>query len=110
MVNDREMYQVFINVLLNAVDSMDSGGTLFLKCDKLEEDGADWLRIGIRDTGCGISEDNLIRIFSRYFTTKSTGTGLGLSIVERIIAVHNGRIDVKSEVGKGTEFTIDLKI
>jgi signal transduction histidine kinase/DNA-binding response OmpR family regulator len=110
MVNEHEMYQVFVNVLLNAVDSMDSGGTLFLKCSKLEEDGTDWLRVGIRDTGCGISEDNLVRIFSRYFTTKSTGTGLGLSIVERIIAVHNGRIDVKSEVGKGTEFTIDLRV
>jgi signal transduction histidine kinase len=110
MVNEREMYQVFVNVLLNAVDSMDSGGTLFLSCSRPEEEGNDWLRIAIRDTGCGISEDNLIRIFSRYFTTKSTGTGLGLSIVERIIAVHNGKIDVKSEVGKGTEFTIDLKI
>ena len=110
MVNEHEMYQVFVNVLLNAVDSMDSGGTLYLNCSKLEEGNSDWLRISIRDTGCGIPEDNLARIFSRYYTTKSTGTGLGLSIVERIIAVHNGRIDVKSEVGKGTEFTIDLRI
>ena len=110
MVNDREMYQVFVNVLLNAVDSMDSGGTLSLKCEKYADDGGEWLRVSIKDTGGGISEDNLSRIFERYYTTKSTGTGLGLAIVERIVAVHNGRIDVKSEIGKGTIFRIDLKI
>ena len=110
MVNEREMYQVFVNIVLNAVDSMETGGTLRLGCARIENQEGDWLRLQFEDTGCGIPEDNLNRIFDRYFTTKQTGTGLGLAIVERIISVHNGKIDVKSEVGKGTTITIDLNI
>jgi signal transduction histidine kinase/DNA-binding response OmpR family regulator len=110
MVNEREMYQVFVNILLNAVDSMEEGGTLGLRCETVSEDEGDWIRLHFADTGCGIQEENLNRIFDRYFTTKQTGTGLGLAIVERIISVHNGKIDVNSEVGKGTTITIDLKL
>jgi signal transduction histidine kinase/DNA-binding response OmpR family regulator len=108
MVNEREMYQVFVNILLNAVDSMEVGGRLTLRCKMVSEDGRVWLRVQFEDTGCGIAEENLNKIFERYFTTKQTGTGLGLAIVDRIISVHNGRIDVQSKVGKGTVFTVDL--
>ncbi len=110
MVNEREMYQVFVNIILNAVDSMETGGTLGLKCELVSNDGENWIRLHVEDTGCGIPEDNLNRIFDRYFTTKQSGTGLGLAIVERIISVHNGKINVKSEVGKGTAITIDLSV
>jgi signal transduction histidine kinase/DNA-binding response OmpR family regulator len=110
MINEREMYQVFINIVLNAVDSMEVGGRLGLKCEILTDDGRDWLRVLFEDNGCGIPEDDIHRIFERYFTTKQTGTGLGLSIVERIVSVHNGRINVQSKVGKGTVFTIDLPV
>jgi signal transduction histidine kinase/DNA-binding response OmpR family regulator len=110
MVNEREMYQVFVNIVLNAVDSMETGGTLRLGCARIENQDGELLRLQFEDTGCGIPEDNLNRIFDRYFTTKQTGTGLGLAIVERIISVHNGKIEVKSEVGKGTTITIDLNI
>jgi signal transduction histidine kinase/DNA-binding response OmpR family regulator len=110
MVNDREMYQVFINVILNAVDSMEMGGKLGIECGLLAENADLWLRIRIEDSGCGIPEENVHRIFDRYYTTKQTGTGLGLAIVDRIVSVHNGRIDVQSAVGKGTTFTIDLPI
>jgi len=108
MVNEREMYQVFVNIILNAVDSMEEGGRLVIRCQKIKDAPGDWLRVRFEDTGCGIAEDDLHRIFERYFTTKQTGTGLGLAIVDRIIAVHNGRIDVQSKVGEGTAFTIDL--
>ena len=91
MVNEREMLQVFVNIILNAVDSMEKGGTLRLSCRQISEDEHDWIRLQFQDTGCGIPEDNLSRIFDRYFTTKQTGTGLGLAIVERIVSVHNGR-------------------
>ena len=110
MVNDREMYQVFVNIILNAVDSMEVGGRLGLRCDTVNEDARDWLRVQIMDNGCGISEENINRIFDRYFTTKQTGTGLGLAIVDRIISVHNGKIHVQSKVGEGTVFTIDLPV
>jgi len=110
MVNDREMYQVFVNIILNAVDSMEVGGRLGLRCDIVSEDARDWLRVQIMDNGCGISEENINRIFDRYFTTKQTGTGLGLAIVDRIISVHNGKIHVQSRVGEGTVFTINLPV
>jgi two-component system sensor histidine kinase HydH len=64
----------------------------------------------ISDTGCGIPENELPKIFERYYTTKETGTGLGLAIVERVIAAHNGRLTVESKVGEGTTFKIDLPI
>jgi signal transduction histidine kinase len=110
MVNDHEMYQVFVNIVLNAVDSMEMGGRLGLRCEIIPEEGHEWLRLRFEDNGCGISEDNLGRIFERYFTTKQTGTGLGLAIVERIVSVHNGRIHVQSKVGEGTVFIIDLPV
>jgi signal transduction histidine kinase/DNA-binding response OmpR family regulator len=110
MVNDREMLQVFINIILNAVDSMDRGGRLAIEVDKIFDDGRNWASISFKDTGHGIPEDKLNNIFNRYYTTKKTGTGLGLAIVERIVAVHNGRISVSSEVNQGTNFVIDLPV
>ncbi len=110
MVNEHEMLQVFINILLNAVDSMDKGGSLFIGLEEFSENGKNWVRISIRDNGHGIPEENLSLIFARYYTTKETGTGLGLAIVERIISVHNGRISVESAVNEGTIFTIDMPV
>jgi signal transduction histidine kinase len=110
MLNDREMYQVFINIILNAVDSMEVGGRLGLKGRSLTDDSGEWVRLEFEDSGCGIPEESINRIFSRYYTTKQTGTGLGLAIVERIVSVHNGRINVRSKPGEGTVFTIDLRI
>jgi two-component system sensor histidine kinase AtoS len=110
MINEREMLQVFVNIVLNAVDSMEQGGKLRLGCRKFADNEGEWLRLEFVDNGCGIPEENLNRIFDRYFTTKQSGTGLGLAIVERIVSVHNGRVNVKSKPGEGTTFTIDLRI
>jgi len=110
MVNDREMLQVFINIILNAVDSMDRGGRLTIEIDRISDDKENWARISFKDTGHGIPEDKINGIFARYYTTKKTGTGLGLPIVERIVSVHNGRISVSSEVNVGTEFVIELPL
>jgi two-component system NtrC family sensor kinase len=100
------LQQVFINIILNAMDAMPHGGTL--KID-LAENGTEAV-IRISDTGTGIKEDHLPRIFDPFFTTKGLGkgTGLGLSISYEIIKEHEGRIDVTSEVGKGTSFTISI--
>lgn len=110
MVNQNEMLQLFINILQNAIDSMDKNGKLTLDVQIFAEDDQRWLRVRIGDNGIGIPEEELSLVFSRYFTTKQGGTGLGLAIAERIILVHNGRIAVKSKVGDGTSFLIDLRI
>ncbi|MBD3166518.1 GHKL domain-containing protein [bacterium] len=99
--------QVFLNLIMNAVQAMDeSGGTLTLQT-RHEESRAS---IRISDTGTGIREDNLSKIFDPGFTTKGVGvgTGLGLSIVYRIVEQHNGKVTVESMKGEGTTFTVVL--
>ena len=81
-----------------------TGGTLNVKISP--DDG--FVRFDVSDTGSGISEENLSKIFEPYFSTKETGTGLGLAIVQKIVDVHNGSIDVKSTEGGGTTFTLKL--
>jgi signal transduction histidine kinase len=109
-VNDNEMLQVFVNIILNAVDSMDRGGKLSIEIERISDDHGNWISIAFIDTGQGIPEEQINDIFTRYYTTKKTGTGLGLAIVERIISVHDGRISVSSKVGTGTRFVVDLPI
>jgi two-component system sensor histidine kinase AtoS len=81
-----------------------NGGNLSVK---ISPDNG-FVRFDITDTGAGISEENLSKIFEPYFSTKETGTGLGLAIVQKIVDVHNGLIDVKSTEGDGTSFTVRL--
>jgi len=104
---DRVMLsQVFLNLATNSQDAMPEGGVIRIKV--YEEDGQ--CIIEFEDTGVGISQDKLSKIFEPFYTTKKPGkgTGLGLAMVELIINRHNGKIDVESEVGKGTKFTIKL--
>ena len=96
---------VFNNLFINAVQSMENkGGNLNVKISP--DDG--FVRFDITDTGYGISEENIPKIFEPYFSTKETGTGLGLAIVYKIIEIHHGTIDVHSREGSGTSFTIKL--
>jgi signal transduction histidine kinase/DNA-binding response OmpR family regulator len=108
-INKNEIFEAFINIMLNAIESMDKGGRLGMKIGPHPR-GEQYVHIEIKDSGCGIPKDELPKIFDRYYTTKDTGTGLGLSIVERVISAHNGRLMVDSEVGQGTTFKIDLPI
>ncbi len=100
--------QVFLNLITNALDAMPHGGTLTVRTLR---DG-DFVRIDFADTGGGIPEANLARIFDPFFTTKPAvkGTGLGLSVSLGIIQSHGGTIDVKSEMGKGSVFSVKLPI
>jgi signal transduction histidine kinase len=75
---------------------------------KAQKRGKEWVKISITDSGNGIGEQDREKIFEPFFTTKENGTGLGLSIVHKIIENHNGVIQVESEVGKGSKFTIFL--
>ncbi len=100
------LQQVFINIILNALDAMPGGGRLRVELSETPTEAV----VAISDTGTGIKEQHLPRIFDPFYTTKGVGkgTGLGLSISYAIINEHEGRIDVQSEVGKGTKFTIFL--
>jgi signal transduction histidine kinase len=96
---------VFNNLFINAVQAMgNEGGNLNVKITS--DDGV--VRFEVTDTGSGISQDNLSKIFEPYFSTKETGTGLGLAIVQKIVDVHSGAIDVESKEGDGTKFTVRL--
>jgi signal transduction histidine kinase len=95
---------------------MPQGGMLTIKTQQVRpplssEDGR-WLEISIADTGIGITEESRKRIFDPFFTTKKMGegTGLGLPICEKIIKEHSGRIEVRSEVGKGSTFSISIPV
>ena len=100
--------QVFLNLLVNAGQSIDGVGTITISTG-VDGDEA-W--IAVADTGCGIPAENLNRIFDPFFTTKPVGqgTGLGLSVSHSIVRKHGGRLDVESEVGRGTRFTIRLPL
>jgi PAS domain S-box-containing protein len=103
-----KLQQAFLNLCLNAIQSMTCGGCLTVFTRLLEGDAAGGIQIGIRDTGTGIKKEVVHKIFDPFFTTKQEGTGLGLAIVNRIIEAHNGKIYVESVEGKGTTFYINL--
>lgn len=107
---------LFLNLITNALDAMPQGGVLTVKTRQVSppfssEDGR-WLEISITDTGIGITEESKKRIFDPFFTTKKMGegTGLGLAICEKIVKEHSGKIDLESEVGKGSTFSILIPI
>jgi len=102
------MGQVLLNLLLNALEATPAGGTLTVSTETDKQ--ADRIRIGIRDTGKGISPEHIPLIFDPYFTTKGSGTGLGLAIVHKIVESHGGEVHVESEEGKGTTVTVVLPL
>jgi len=100
-----ELREVFVNMIVNAVDAMPKGGRLLITCRRVD----DRLQLHFSDNGMGMPEDVRQKIFEPFFSTKGAhGTGLGLSVSYSIIERHSGAISVISEPGKGTNFTIDL--
>lgn len=93
-----------LNLFVNAVQAMPDGGVLTVDIDA-EDNG---IVIRVRDTGSGIAQENLNRIFSPFFTTKQTGNGLGLAEVHKVVQAHSGSIEVQSEIGQGTVFVIKI--
>jgi two-component system NtrC family sensor kinase len=107
---------LFLNLITNALDAMPKGGVLTIKTRQglpspSLKDGR-WLEIAMTDTGIGITEESKKRIFEPFFTTKKMGggTGLGLAICEKIVKEHSGKIEIESEVGKGSTFLISLPV
>lgn len=107
-----QLNQVFMNLFINAAQAITEKGTILISTGVETKEGLEWVWIKIKDTGSGISPENMTRIFDPFFTTKpiGSGTGLGLSLAYGIINNHNGHIHVESEVGKGTCFTICLPV
>lgn len=106
--NAAELNQVFMNLLINASHAIEDRGTIKMVTE-IDDDN---LLVSISDTGKGIDEENLTKLFNPFFTTKSVGegTGLGLSISHGIVEKHGGNIYVESEVGKGTTFKVVLPL
>jgi two-component system NtrC family sensor kinase len=108
MADFDKLQQVFTNLTLNAIQAMSGGGKLTLRTSVADSQ----VRIDVQDTGCGISKENLSKLFTPFFTTKEkgSGVGLGLAVVRGIIERHKGEIKVQSEVGKGTTFSVYLGV
>jgi signal transduction histidine kinase len=105
-IDPAQIKQVLVNLCKNAIQAMTRGGTLTL-CTEAREDGVCLI---VKDTGGGIPQDLLSRIFEPFYTTKKKGSGLGLMIVQRIVRDHGGRIQLESNVGQGTTFRIWLPL
>jgi PAS domain S-box-containing protein len=114
-VDKNQMYQVFLNLFLNAIQAMPNGGELKIEVNPTvsysqDGPGQNFIKIVISDTGKGIPTNIIHRIFDPFFTTKPKGIGLGLSITYQIIKKHGGTIKVESKLEKGTSFIINLPV
>ncbi len=107
-VDPRTFERVIVNLISNALEAMEEGGTISVSVGLTEEGRKDRLELKVADTGPGIPQDKIDRIFDPFFTTKKDGTGLGLAISRRIMTAHRGTIQVESFPDAGTVFTIYL--
>jgi PAS domain S-box-containing protein len=105
-LDERLMKQALLNLVKNALAAMPGGGTLHLIAEHVEDE----VRLTVQDSGVGISEEALPKIFEPYFTTKENGTGLGLTITFKIVREHDGEITVSSRPEQGSSFTINLPV
>ena len=105
-VDATQLQQVLVNLVKNASQAMSTGGTLTLQTGE----SSDGVWVSVTDTGGGIPQEQINRIFEPFYTTKKKGSGLGLMIVQRIVRAHNGRIELESRVGRGTTFRVWLPL
>jgi len=106
MADPALMKRVFTNLITNAFQAMPNGGQLTIKAHSTEEA----MFISLQDTGVGVPEENLPKLFQPLFTTKPKGTGFGLPVCKRLVEAHDGKITVESKVGKGSTFTVKLPL
>lgn len=106
--DEAPLRHVLLNVITNAIEAMPEGGEIYAKSRCLQDEGC--LEISIRDTGSGVPEDQVKKVFKPFFTTKRTGTGVGLALVKRIIHRYNGSIKLDSKAGQGTKVCIRIPL
>ena len=100
--DETQISQVLLNIVVNAFHAMPDGGRCHIVAEERTADGKHWVEIAVKDTGIGIQDNALSRLFEPFYTTKSNGTGLGLAIAYRIMQDHGGTITVSSAPGNGT--------
>ncbi|MBN2373165.1 PAS domain S-box protein, partial [bacterium] len=111
-----KMQQVFLNILLNSISAMPEGGKIIIKTGVIKEEKTEdhiskgWVQVTIKDSGIGIKEKDIPHLFEPFYSKSSEKTGLGLSIVLGLIEMHNGRIKIESQEGKGTTVNIHLPV
>jgi signal transduction histidine kinase len=115
MADAGQLKQVFLNLLLNALQAMPGGGRVETGIEEWHGEtiaplSGRWVQLRIRDTGPGIAPEHLDKVFDPFFTTKRDGTGLGLSVCHGIVQRHEGEIDVHSEAGEGTTVTLRFPV
>jgi signal transduction histidine kinase len=113
-IDTEQMKQVFMNLILNAIQAMNEGGSITLATRAVSRNGSgpsgEFVQVEIRDTGIGIPEENLQHIFDPFFTSKDEGSGLGLAVSHQIVQEHGGFVTVESTVGKGTVFFVHVPV
>ena len=107
LCDENKIQEVILNLLINSIAAIDEKGEISVE---LRQQNNRWVEIAIKDDGKGMKSEHLTQVFNPFFTTRRRGTGLGLSICKKIIEAHKGSIDVQSEQGKGTVFTIRLAL
>jgi len=116
LVDPEQTMQVLNNLVMNAIQYTPEGGRIVVSTGKQEANGRVWSTVTVADTGIGILEEELPRIFDRFFRGEEPrlmqvpGTGRGLAIVKDIVELHEGRVTVESQVGEGTTFTVWLPL
>jgi signal transduction histidine kinase len=106
LLDSQILYAALLNLVKNAFEAMPDGGQLVVRT-RLVLSG---VALDLIDTGCGMDEQTALRMFEAFYSTKSGGSGLGLPTTRRIIDAHGGQIDVHSEVGRGTQFTLTFPV
>ena len=106
-LDPREIRKVFLNLIVNALEAMSAGGTLTLRTRPAERG---FVEVAVEDTGCGMSEETHARSFDLFFTTKESGTGLGMAIARTVVEQHGGRMDIQSQIGRGTQVRVLLPV
>jgi len=107
MVAD-QITQVFLNIVINAIEAMPAGGDLQL--EMMPSEDGEWVLAYFRDTGPGMSAEQIANLFEPFYTTKPNGTGLGLAISYGIVERHGGVIEVSSQPGQGVTFLVKLPV
>lgn len=105
-----QLRQVFLNLIINAQQAIEGDGEIVISTSRYEQALQPSILVQLKDSGVGIAEDDLTRIFDPFFSTGKKGTGLGLWVTQDIVRQHGGRIEVSSEIGRGTVFNIVLQV